>query len=380
MGSVNPVYYQYRSFENLYVVKVRSEQSVAVKIFDVSQKRLFNQNFSSQELGAESVEHIFAKGDFPKLLETLVQQGVLPRSHFSVSQRQVGQEECLQAVTQAIQQFKPRVLLESREMERFCCPITLQIFREPVIDDHGHTFEKSAIEEHRKRTNTCPVSREPIQSLTPNRLVQETIEEWQQRDPIPNLSLFQKANAKLATSNLQTANTYVNEGEYEEALEAYRKAFQYTKNWSHYTEVPLLFEKMEEVEKATLAYLYLACYQLQDANVEKAIETLERCQQGNACLQVDLLLIKLYEFSNQPEKAMPLAIQSADALSKQSREQAITIYKQLLTQYPEQVDLYSCLAQLLETDEEKSQTLFKGACHALERGRDCRRGGHREGR
>ncbi len=368
MATLNPVYYQYRSFDNLYVFKVHSDESLVVKIFDVSQKCLLKRDFSTQDLQVASMKQIFSKADLPTFLETLVQKGLLPREHFSASQGQVRQEDCLQAMTQAIQQYKPKVFIERREMEGFSCPLTLEVFREPVIDEHGHTFEKSAIEEHLKRKNECPINRQPINSLATNRLVQQTIEEWQKRDPIPNFSLFQKENPKLASTNLQMAQTYVEEKEYREALEFYAKAFQYTRNWSDYVGLPALFERTQETEKATLAYLYLAYYQLEDRKLAEAIQTLENCQQGpSAWLQIDLLLVKLYNLADQPQKAMQLAIRSAEVLSKQNPEQAI-VYKQLLTQYPGQFDLYFCLSHLLESPQEKAQILLKGACHALETG------------
>jgi len=369
MTTLNPVYYQYRGFDNLYVFKVKSDESLVVKIFDVSQRCLLKRAFFTQDLEVASMKQIFSKADLPTFLETLVQKGLLSREHFSASQRKVRQEDCLQAMTQAIQQFKPKVFIESREMEGFSCPLTLEVFREPVIDEHGHTFEKSAIEEHLKRKNECPINRQPINSLAPNRLVQQTIEEWQKRDPIPNFSLFQRENSKLASTNLQMAQTYVEEKEYREALEFYAKAFQYTRNWSDYVGLPSLFERMQEAEKATLAYLYLAHYQLEDRKLPEAIQTLENCQQGqSACLQIDLLLVKLYNLADQPQKAMQLAIRSAEVLSKQNPEQAITVYKQLLAQYPDQFDLYFCLSHLLESTQEKAQILLKGACHALETG------------
>ena len=123
---------------------------------------------------------------------------------------------------------------------------------------------------------------------------------------------------------------------------------------------------MKETEKGALAYLYLSHYQLQEGKLAEAIQTLETCQQGEAnCLEIDLLLVKFYDLSNQPEKAMKLAIQSSQILSEQNPEQAITVYKKLLTQNPEQLDLYFCLARLLESSQERAHLLLKGACHAL---------------
>ena len=369
MSILNHVQYQCRTFESIYLFKVKNEGELTLKVLDLSQKCLFKRAFSSQDLDLLRIDQILAKGNFATVLEKLVEKHLLPEEHRLPIPKEVTQKACEKVLQQAIDQFKPKVFVERREIEGFSCPLTLEIFREPVMDEHGHTFEKSAIEEHLKRKNECPISRQPINSLTPNRLVQQTIEEWQKRDPIPNFSLFQKENSKLAESNLQMAQTYAKEGEYGEALESYTKAFQYTRNWSDYVGLPSLFERMKEAEKATLAYLYLAHYQLEDRKLPEAIQTLENCQQGpSACLQIDLLLVKLYNLADQPQKAMQLAIRSAEVLSKQNPEQAITVYKQLLTQYPDQFDLYFCLTHLLKSPQEKAQVLLKGACHALETG------------
>ena len=53
------------------------------------------------------------------------------------------------------------------------------------------------------------------------------------------------------------------------------------------------------------------------------------------------------------------------AKSTKNSEQAIALYKQLLTRHPDQLDLYFSLTDLLESSQEKTQVLLKGACHAL---------------
>ena len=303
MISLNPLYYQYRSFDHLYVLKAKSPDSLAVKVFDVAKKCLHKQVIPLQALEATSIEQLFKKTDIPSLVETLVQQQLLPREHFPIEQMQITSETCAEALDHAIEQFKPKVFIEPREMQQFSCPITLEIFREPVIDEHGHTFEKEAIEEYLKSKNNCPINRQPIRSLTPNRAVQQAVEEWQRQDPIPCFSLFQKENLRLASSNLQMAREYEKECEYVEAINSYAKAFQYTKNWPDYVGLPSLFEKMGEVEKATLAYLYLALYQLKEGKTTEALQTLETSQKGKPpFVQIDLILIQLYQLANQPQK------------------------------------------------------------------------------
>lgn len=55
------------------------------------------------------------------------------------------------------------------------CPITQDVMREPVIDREGNTYEKSAILEWLKSTNTSPVTRNVISALelVPNRALIE---------------------------------------------------------------------------------------------------------------------------------------------------------------------------------------------------------------
>jgi len=369
MSILNSVQYQCRTFESIYLFQVKNEGDLTLKILDLSQKCLFKRAFSSQDLGLLRVDQILAKGNFTTVLEKLVEKQLLPEEHRLPVPKEVTQKACEKVLQQAIDQFKPKVFVERREIEGFSCPLTLEIFREPVMDEHGHTFEKSAIEEHLKRKNECPINRQPINSLAPNRLVQQTIEEWQKRDPIPNFSLFQKENSKLAGINLQMAQTYAKEGEYGEALESYAKAFQYTRNWTDFIAIPSLFEKMGEQEKATLAYLYLAQYQLQDGKQPEAIQTLETCQRGKgAHLQNNLVLVELYYLTHQGKKALELALQTAEVLSKQNPELAAQVYRRVLRDHPAQFPIYPCLAALLDSPQEKSQVLLKGALQALQEG------------
>ena len=55
------------------------------------------------------------------------------------------------------------------------CPITQEVMKEPVIDSEGNTYEKSAILEWLKSTNTSPVTRNVISALelVPNRALIE---------------------------------------------------------------------------------------------------------------------------------------------------------------------------------------------------------------
>ena len=43
-----------------------------------------------------------------------------------------------------------------------CCPITLELFTDPVQTIHGMTYERSAIVEWLKKHDTDPLSNEPL--------------------------------------------------------------------------------------------------------------------------------------------------------------------------------------------------------------------------
>jgi len=59
----------------------------------------------------------------------------------------------------------------------FCCPITLEIMKEPVIAPSGYTYERSAIEEHLRKNRTDPFTMEEmtLEDLRPNRALKDAI-------------------------------------------------------------------------------------------------------------------------------------------------------------------------------------------------------------
>ncbi len=59
------------------------------------------------------------------------------------------------------------------------CPITLEMFIEPVIGSDGHTYERSAIVDWLHRNKISPMTYEPmsINSLRSNLAVKNIIEE-----------------------------------------------------------------------------------------------------------------------------------------------------------------------------------------------------------
>ncbi|CAF3893334.1 unnamed protein product [Rotaria sp. Silwood1] len=58
------------------------------------------------------------------------------------------------------------------------CPITMELFHDPVSAPDGHTYEKQAIEQWIRSHGTSPITRQPlsIEQLHPNRTVKELVD------------------------------------------------------------------------------------------------------------------------------------------------------------------------------------------------------------
>lgn len=75
----------------------------------------------------------------------------------------------------------------SRPPKDFVCPITGQIFNDPVTLETGQTYERKAIQEWLKRGNTtCPITRQPLCSNSlpkTNYVLKRLITSWKEQYP-----------------------------------------------------------------------------------------------------------------------------------------------------------------------------------------------------
>eukprot|EP01103_Thecamoeba_quadrilineata_P018118 TRINITY_DN6734_c0_g1_i1.p1 TRINITY_DN6734_c0_g1~~TRINITY_DN6734_c0_g1_i1.p1 ORF type:complete len:222 (+),score=13.21 TRINITY_DN6734_c0_g1_i1:2-667(+) len=73
-------------------------------------------------------------------------------------------------------------LLEKKSLRAFICPITLDVYSDPVIAADGNTYERRAIEEWFQQSESnprSPLTNEPLQntSLTPNNFIRSILPE-----------------------------------------------------------------------------------------------------------------------------------------------------------------------------------------------------------
>mmetsp|Transcript_76057 Transcript_76057/g.114517 ORF Transcript_76057/g.114517 Transcript_76057/m.114517 type:complete len:181 (-) Transcript_76057:141-683(-) len=71
--------------------------------------------------------------------------------------------------------------LDDEIPEEFVCPITQQVFKDPVMDMHGRTYERNAILSWLVANGTCPLTRRTMKAsdLIPNVMMQTRIRLWQ---------------------------------------------------------------------------------------------------------------------------------------------------------------------------------------------------------
>lgn len=205
---MDPLFSQYRTQNQIFQFKVKKNQSCSLKVFDLSRKNIYK---------VVALDWNILKALTPaNRLDRLKQKKILPERFLS-SWNPI---DAAHAAIQWLIAFQmAKIPLEEVDNSGFICPITQTTFVEPVVDDEGHTFEKSAIEEWLKdKKKICPPFPHEIKTLTPNLQIKEAIEESTLRDPIPTFSHFVSTNSKLAKRNLDMAKICVEQGEYKEAL------------------------------------------------------------------------------------------------------------------------------------------------------------------
>lgn len=62
-----------------------------------------------------------------------------------------------------------------------CCPISLQIFKDPIITNDGYTYDRESLQDLLIRTNLSPMTREVIIYATRNRAIRDCVLEFIQQ-------------------------------------------------------------------------------------------------------------------------------------------------------------------------------------------------------
>lgn len=404
-------FYQYRSFKHTYLFTVKNSDTVNLKIFDTACSRVFKCNIAANTFMNAMHEDIL---DMSLITKNLPEE-------YRISE----QKNCESMITS--QPYYKKLLRCINEFtveifkKQFICPITQDVMKDPVTDNHGHSFEKEAIGKHlsSSKGDLCPMNRERIAFLVDNNLAKEIIDNLKQKK-IPTNQHYKSAildehgrtherstiqkftNSKgciidnrrvdnlvpnrvvqdfidikkmkmiprlsqekglQPTDQISEALDYVKQKKYDKALECYSEACRHTDDWRCYAHIPALFETMEKYDSASIAYLYLIKYKLRAGDLEDAIKTLEYYRSKpyfSPFLDSDLILIELYLSLGRPQKATDLLMQriAKNCLGTISSLQKIISEKHL------QLLPVDKLAMLMSSSREKAHILCKGALEA----------------
>ncbi|MED6150211.1 hypothetical protein PIB30_070194 [Stylosanthes scabra] len=115
--------------------------------------------------------------------------------------------------------------------EDFVCPLTSNLFDDPVTLETGHTFERHAIEEWLKRGNlTCPITRKKLRKTRipkTNHVLKQIISSWKEQNlnsvaEMPCDNPREDTEPKLESS--PSPNSVISEGTLEGMMSELRKA------------------------------------------------------------------------------------------------------------------------------------------------------------
>ena len=391
-------FYQYRNFKRSYLVTKQADDTIILRIFNINQDRVFKCN-----IPADIFANAFQRGrlNMPLITKNLPSEYRIAAQYGKDIFSQPFYRQLLENIAEyAVEIFSGKLFID---------PITKNVLKDPVIDSMGHTFERQVIERWKRHSPVCPLGRHRLTSLVENRLVKKIIDVVKHskiptiphyKEPvideyghthekgqkimgkvidgkkvqtvvpnrmikdflnakialIPNFALFKERNPTYASRWIEKALCYEKSAKYAHALECYAHALKYMNSWQIYSNVPKLFEKMDAYDKAALAYLYLAKYQLDAGAVEQAIDTFKFYENSASCpIDINPILIGLYLFTNRSQQAVDLLTK---AFKGQYFNKTLTPYSDILEQNILQIP-YEKLASLVASPEEKQHILYK---------------------
>ena len=269
--------------------------------------------------------------------------------------KQTAFEQCIARVQLVAQQVKLGIL--NGRVSKLNCPITADFPKDPVLTNCGHLFDRVAIQQWKDQGKPCALCRTPLTQIIPIHAFREFVEERLPKDPVLTCSNFKGSNQQRAARYLELAKSCIDEKEYEEALEFYSKALQYTNAAADYASIPEIYDRLREPEKATLSRLHLSLYQLQEGKIQEAVKTLEGCRPN--ILNISPLVVGLKLQSCQSRENIEWAMEEAS--DQNDPDDSIFIYKQILEAAPDRLDAYQKLIPLTKDPKEKRELLLKAA-------------------
>ncbi len=269
--------------------------------------------------------------------------------------KQIAFKSCVARIELALKQI--RLGVPDGALKDLICPITQGFPNDPVVTNCGHLFGRAAIERWQNDGKPCALCQKPLSRLTRVHALREFVETRLPKDLVLSCDHFKEPDRQLADGCLALAQQFIKRENYGGALDIYRKALEYTNASADYAAVPRLYDQLNEKEKASFSRVYLSSYQLREAKIQEAIETLESCKTDvlNVRSLVTGLKLQLGASRENIESAMK------EASDQKNPDDAVFIYKQILANAPDRLDAYERLIPLTKSLTERTGLLSKAA-------------------
>ena len=259
----------------------------------------------------------------------------------------------------------------SKPLPSFICPITDDIMTDPVVDKHGHSFERNAILEWLKTKSTCPMSQELLtpDDLVPNRALKETIESYQSQaiprganeNKVPQ-PLGQEQNDALAKPLIVGAQDLEQRNQFADAEKLYIMALQFTSKSEDYAHLPRLLEKKGEKERAASSYVILADLQMTEGKQAETIATLKKSLELASHPAIKEKLANVLNSHGQKQEAAILFLELAQqALYNKDSLSAMRLGRLALEAFPGHAEAWKTMAAMQQEPSETLKMLLKGA-------------------
>ncbi|NGX64019.1 MAG: E3 ubiquitin-protein ligase LubX, partial [Candidatus Anoxychlamydiales bacterium] len=379
MANISRCFEQFHGFNNSMFFQEKKGK-VEVTICDMASKVIYssevpNDIFNEIAPDKEDVKDIKAK------ISKFLNMGYKPQFDeirkriflVSPTERKIDYSSIKKSIDNTIAFMEPQVSFEPSESSHYTCPITHMLLKDPVVDIHGHTFEREAIERCLDLYKMCPLERKPMdkKDLKPNYFAAQTMERLRKTQfAVPARNAFEGRNEKLAKTLLDQGFVFEQVGKHDEALDFYRKALKYTNQAKDYLYIPVIFEKMKENQSACLAYLYLAKYQIEENNYEKALESLIKARDLQSHdIELNNPIALFHKETGRNKEAFDLFMQIGDRFAKTGEKMAlmsaIDAYKNAISVNPDIYEVYLRLADLIQDKQQKANVFLTAANHFM---------------
>ncbi|NGX34189.1 MAG: hypothetical protein K1060chlam1_00539 [Candidatus Anoxychlamydiales bacterium] len=385
MANISRCFEVFRGFDNSFFFHEKKGK-VELAVYDMASKLIYSSELPEggfspiEEEGEEEedenglrgrVSYLLHRGYTPKYDE-------IQKRFFLISPTEGLRDYSTvrRSVEDAIAFVEPQVSFEPSESILYTCPITRRLLKDPVVDHHGHTFEKEAIEQWVIKSRSCPLEMTSMQlsDLSPNFALKSIMEALRKTTfKVPSLNLYQgNKDTKSAQGLIKQGMAFEKNEKFDEALDLYRKALVYTNRSRDYSNIPRVLEKMHEEQSACLAYLYLAKYQLNEEANEEALASLIKARDLQKHLvELNKPIAMFFKETRRDEEAFDLFNKMGDSFAKSKEKMdvmaAIEAYQNAILVNPDAEEVYEKLADLYVGNQQKANVYLVAANHFMDK-------------